>query len=261
MAWGGVGWGGGGGGGGVGFVWCVCVCVCVWVWGGGDRNRQQHVLGGAPLARRTACGHASLWPCKPETTGTYTLACFQRAYTQKPCATALPLQDPVVTLVKEYLPGAKAVACNELQASGGRDVLTGSGIRQPCHVTHQALLLLALESLERSACCPSPCCCQTRRCLPAPLPAELQVLTHLAGMPDPNMKWQVAAAPLAANPPIVRLLGYFLAGQTPGAQALLPVRAALGKPTIAGGISGAGGFNAATCRARRLWPSPKPLRR
>jgi hypothetical protein len=25
------------------------------------------------------------------------------------------LQDPVVVLVKEYLPGAKAVACNELQ--------------------------------------------------------------------------------------------------------------------------------------------------
>ncbi|KAL4443512.1 hypothetical protein ABPG75_011249 [Micractinium tetrahymenae] len=75
----------------------------------------------------------------------------------------MPFQDPVVTLVKEYLPGAKAVACN-----------------------------------------------------------ELQVLTHLAGMPEPSMKWQVAAGALAANPPIVRLLGYFLAGQTAGAQALLP---------------------------------------
>jgi hypothetical protein len=26
-----------------------------------------------------------------------------------------PEQDPVTVLVKEYLPGAKAVACNELQ--------------------------------------------------------------------------------------------------------------------------------------------------
>lgn len=29
----------------------------------------------------------------------------------------MPFQDPVLTLLKEYLPGARAVACNELQAS------------------------------------------------------------------------------------------------------------------------------------------------
>ena len=65
----------------------------------------------------------------------------------------MPFQDPVVTLMKEYLPGAKAVACN-----------------------------------------------------------ELQVLKHLCGMPTAADKWRVAAAPLSQNPPIVELLGYFLAG-------------------------------------------------
>ncbi|KAL4858560.1 hypothetical protein ACK3TF_001515 [Chlorella vulgaris] len=74
----------------------------------------------------------------------------------------MPFQDPVVVLVKEYLPGAKAVACN-----------------------------------------------------------ELQVLKHLAGMPEVSMKWQTAASPLASYPPVVRLLGYFTAGQTAQAQELL----------------------------------------
>lgn len=53
----------------------------------------------------------------------------------------------------------------------------------------------------------------------------MQVLTHLAGMPEQNMKWQVAAAPLASNPPIVRLLGYFTAGQTEKAASMLLVSA------------------------------------
>lgn len=74
----------------------------------------------------------------------------------------MPFQDPVVVLIKEYLPGAKAVACN-----------------------------------------------------------ELQVLKHLAGMPETTMKWQTAAAALAPSPPVVRLLGYFLAGQTKQASELL----------------------------------------
>lgn len=51
----------------------------------------------------------------------------------------------------------------------------------------------------------------------------MQVLKHLAGMPDPTMKWATAAGPLAPNPPIVRLLGYFSAGQTSKAQELLQV--------------------------------------
>jgi len=65
----------------------------------------------------------------------------------------MPFQDPVVTLIKEYLPGAKSVACN-----------------------------------------------------------ELQVLKHLCGMPNVADKWRAAAAPLSRSPPIVELLGYFLAG-------------------------------------------------
>lgn len=65
----------------------------------------------------------------------------------------MPFQDPVVTLLKEYLPGAKAVACN-----------------------------------------------------------ELQILCHLCGMPSIESKWHTAYAPLSYNPPVVELLGYFLAG-------------------------------------------------
>ena len=56
---------------------------------------------------------------------------------------------------------------------------------------------------------------------PAGLPASLQVLTHLGGMPDTTMKWQTAAASLGPYPPIVRLLGYFTAGQTAQAQSML----------------------------------------
>lgn len=58
-----------------------------------------------------------------------------------------------------------------------------------------------------------------------------QVLTHLAGMPELNMKWQTAAAPLASNPPIVRLLGYFTAGQTDKAATLLQVGSARAVPS------------------------------
>ena len=54
------------------------------------------------------------------------------------CSTGPPLpaplrsaQDPVVCLVKEYLPGAKAVACNELQARARRRP-AGSGGRLRC---------------------------------------------------------------------------------------------------------------------------------
>ena len=72
----------------------------------------------------------------------------------------MPFQDPVVTLLKEYLPGAKAVACN-----------------------------------------------------------ELQILCHLCGMPGMESKWHTAYAPLSYNPPVVELLGYFLAG--PSERALL----------------------------------------
>lgn len=55
-------------------------------------------------------------------------------------------------------------------------------------------------------------------------------------MPDPGMKWQTAAAPLVANPPVVRLLGYFLAGQTSKAQGLLQV----GRGRGGGATRGAG---------------------
>lgn len=105
---------------------------------------------------------------------------------------------------------------------------------RPAGALHAAWLPCALPAPA------APCCCVSAKAgeehfaahaagltllRPAAAPrAAAQVLSHLAGMPDPNMKWQVAAAPLAANPPIVRLLGYFLAGQTAGAQALLPVR-------------------------------------
>lgn len=75
----------------------------------------------------------------------------------------MPFQDPVVTLMKEYLPGAKAVACN-----------------------------------------------------------ELLVLKHLTGLPDVANKWKVAAAVLSSRPPVVELLGYFLAGPSERATLLDP---------------------------------------
>ena len=78
----------------------------------------------------------------------------------------MPFQDPVMTLMKEYLPGAKPVACN-----------------------------------------------------------ELLILKHLCGMPDVASKWSVAASPLRQNPPIVELLGYFLAGPSE--------RAVLADPSVA----------------------------
>lgn len=62
--------------------------------------------------------------------------------------------------------------------------------------------------------------CMTGRLAHLPCSAP-QVLTHLAGMPEQSMKWQTAVAPLASNPPLVRLLGYFTAGQTEKAAAML----------------------------------------
>lgn len=79
----------------------------------------------------------------------------------------MPFQDPVVTFLKEYLPGAKAIACN-----------------------------------------------------------ELQIMKHLqGGLPDVTDKWKVAAAPLSQNPPIVEVLGYFLASPSE--------RATIAEPAIA----------------------------
>lgn len=72
----------------------------------------------------------------------------------------MPFQDPVITLLKEYLPGAKSVACNEL---------------------------LVMQHLQQ-------------------------------GFPDVTEKWQAASAVINQNPPIVQVLGYFLAGQSERAQ-------------------------------------------
>lgn len=44
------------------------------------------------------------------------------------------------------------------------------------------------------------------------------MLKHLAGMPGVDDKWRRAAAPLSQDPPIVELLGYFMAGPSPRAQ-------------------------------------------
>lgn len=77
----------------------------------------------------------------------------------------MPFQDPVPTFLKEYHPGAKAVAYN-----------------------------------------------------------ELLVLKHLCGIPDIDGKWRTAASPLTISPPIVELLGYFLAGPSE--------RSALADPTL-----------------------------
>jgi len=77
----------------------------------------------------------------------------------------MPFQDPVVCLLKEYLPGAKAVACN-----------------------------------------------------------ELVITKHLCGMPGLTDKWNAASAPLSQSPPVVELLGYFLAGPSE--------RAALADPSV-----------------------------
>lgn len=65
----------------------------------------------------------------------------------------LPFQDPQPTLLKEYLPGARTLGCN-----------------------------------------------------------ELQLLNHLHTLPE--QKWRAAYAPLSSDPPIVPLLGYFMAGQS-----------------------------------------------
>lgn len=72
----------------------------------------------------------------------------------------MPFQDPVITLLKEYLPGAKSVACNEL---------------------------LVMRHLQQ-------------------------------GFPDVTEKWRAASAIINQNPPIVQILGYFLAGQSERAQ-------------------------------------------
>lgn len=75
--------------------------------------------------------------------------------------TGMPFQDPVLTLLLEYLPEASEVALN-----------------------------------------------------------ELQILKHLTGMPRLEDKHFVASSVLTAYPPVVRLIGYFLAGQSAqGAQA------------------------------------------
>lgn len=66
----------------------------------------------------------------------------------------MPFEDPVVTLLKEYLPGSQKIACH-----------------------------------------------------------ELSVLSHLCnGMPPNDRKWKVASQYPAKEPPIVELLGYFIAG-------------------------------------------------
>ena len=74
--------------------------------------------------------------------------------------------------------------------------------------------------LKEGICAARECHCKPPLVPPSP-PGRLQVLKHLAGMPEVTMKWQTAASPLAPSPPIVRLLGYFLAGQTAQAQELL----------------------------------------
>ncbi|KAI8105897.1 hypothetical protein M9434_000476 [Picochlorum sp. BPE23] len=66
----------------------------------------------------------------------------------------MPFEDPVVTLLKEYLPGSQKIACH-----------------------------------------------------------ELNVLSHLCnGMPPNDRKWKVASQYPMKEPPIVELLGYFIAG-------------------------------------------------
>ena len=100
----------------------------------------------------------------PSTTGQRTARAAVIAYTAS-YFSGMPFQDPVVTLMKEYLPGARAVACN-----------------------------------------------------------ELQILKHLCGMPEIDSKWRAASAPLSSKPPVVELLGYFLAGPSE--------RAVLADPSI-----------------------------
>ncbi|GAB4823864.1 hypothetical protein N2152v2_010910 [Parachlorella kessleri] len=74
----------------------------------------------------------------------------------------LPFQEPVYVMLKEYLPGAKKVACN-----------------------------------------------------------ELQVLKYMTGMPRAGRKWERAKAPLAREPPVAQLLGYFEAGLSESAEEVL----------------------------------------
>jgi len=100
----------------------------------------------------------------PSTTGQRTARAAVIAYTAS-YFSGMPFQDPVITLMKEYLPGARAVACN-----------------------------------------------------------ELQILKHLCGMPDIDGKWRSASSPLSSKPPVVELLGYFLAGPSE--------RAVLADPSI-----------------------------
>lgn len=61
------------------------------------------------------------------------------------------------------------------------------------------------------------------------------------------MKWQTAAAPLASNPPVVRLLGYFEAGQTEKAAGLLQVGRA---GSACGWLLAVGSASRATGRAQ-----------
>lgn len=100
----------------------------------------------------------------PSTTGQRTARAAVIAYTAS-YFSGMPFQDPVITLMKEYLPGARAVACN-----------------------------------------------------------ELQILKHLCGMPEIDAKWRAASSALSSRPPVVELLGYFLAGPSE--------RAVLADPSI-----------------------------
>ncbi|KAL6782004.1 hypothetical protein ACKKBF_B10265 [Auxenochlorella protothecoides x Auxenochlorella symbiontica] len=75
----------------------------------------------------------------------------------------MPFEDPVMVMLKEYLPAARAVAFN-----------------------------------------------------------ELQVLRALTGLPHAHEKFRAASSSLSANPPVVELLGYFLAGHSDSARRLEP---------------------------------------
>jgi hypothetical protein len=102
--------------------------------------------------------------------------------------TGMPFQDPVLTLLLEYLPEASEVALNELQ------------VRPAPH--------------PRARPRPLPLGCPPCRLAAVPCPAHptslhpsLQILKHLTGMPRLEDKHFVASSVLTAYPPVVRLIG------------------------------------------------------
>eukprot|EP00887_Chlorella_sp_A99_P006053 scaffold22.g6053.t1 len=104
----------------------------------------------------------------------------------------MPFQDPVLVLAK-----ARGRAGIQWRATLSR------------HVPHSPVLRWGLGPQEYLPGAKAVGC------------NELQVLSHLASMPGPSSKWEAASALLEPHPPVVPLLGYFIAGQSQRAEQII----------------------------------------